>query len=127
MHVQWLIARDYFNSPKNESVGYYQSCLNQQWTNRNLHLQALIGLNALANNNETLANKIKASLLDRASSSPEMGMYWNRNSNGYNWSESTIATQASLIEFFNKFENEAAHVEAMKLFLLQQKQATAWN
>jgi hypothetical protein len=125
--AQWLLARAYFNSPMNDAVNYYQSCLNKQWINKNLHLQALIGLNALANNNETLANKIKASFLDRASNSNTMGMYWNRNSEGYNWSESTIATQASIIEFFSKFKNEKDNVEAMKLFLLQQKQATAWN
>ena len=125
--VQWLLARSYFNSPTNDAVNYYQSCLNNQWTNRNLHLQALIGLNAFATNNTILANKIKASFLDRASNDTAMGMYWNRNSEGYNWSESTIATQASILEFFSKFKGENKNIEAMKLFLLQQKQATAWN
>ena len=125
--VQWLLARAYFNSPTNDAVDYYQSCLNNQWTNRNLHLQALIGLNALASKNTVLANKIKASFLDRASNDATMGMYWNRNSEGYNWSESTIATQASILEFFSKFKGQNKNIEAMKLFLLQQKQATAWN
>ena len=127
MHAQWLFIRSQYNAPKTEASTYYNSCIKENWTNYNLYIQSLIGSTALKQKDTTLALKIKASLEDRSTTNPTMGMYWNSNKQGYNWSEAVIETQSTLIQFFAQFEGTSNHVSAMKLFLLQQKQANSWN
>ncbi len=127
MHVHWLVARSYFNQQNSTSVTYYNQCLLKDWKNFNLHTQALAGMSFVYSGDKVFAEKIKNSIVDRATIRPEMGMYWNENKMGYSWSQSQIETQSKLIEFFSAIGNLDKEVQSMQLWLLQQKRTNSWE
>lgn len=127
MHVHWLVARSYFNTESSEAVKYYNQCLTKDWKNFNLHTQALAGMSLLRSGDKAFAEKIKNSILDRATKRPEMGMYWNENKTGYYWNQSQVETQSTLIEFFTAIGTLDKEVQLMQLWLLQQKRTNAWE
>jgi len=54
-------------------------------------------------------------------------MYWKENVSGYFWNQASIETQALLIEAFYEVTNDAKAVEAMKIWLLRNKQTNDWK
>ena len=53
-------------------------------------------------------------------------MYWLANKNGYYWYQSSIETQALLIEAFSEIGNNKTEVEEMKVWLVKNKQTSNW-
>lgn len=127
LHVHWLVARSYFNSKSTDASIYYSKCLAKDWKNFNLHTQALAGMSAIRTGDKAFAEKIKNSILDRATKRPEMGMYWNENKTGYYWNQSQVETQSAIIEFFTAYGDLDKEVQQMQLWLLQQKRSNAWE
>lgn len=127
LHVHWLVARSYFKSKPTEASIYYGKCLAKDWKNYNLHTQALAGMSAVRTGDNAFAEKIKNSILDRATKRPEMGMYWIENKTGYYWNQSQVETQSVIIEFFTAIGNLDKEVQMMQLWLLQQKRSNAWE
>lgn len=125
--VHWLTARSYFTDRKSEAVTYYRQCMEKNWKSFNLQTQALMGINAINSNNPAFAEKIKNSIIDRATKKPDMGMYWNENTYGYDWNQAKIETQSILIEFFTKLKGLSNEVDQMQLWLLQNKRSNAWE
>ena len=68
-----------------------------------------------------------ASLKENALEHEELGMYWKNNNGGYYWYQAPIETQALLIEAFDEVANDKKSVEAMKIWLLKQKQTQDWK
>ena len=127
LHVHWLTARSYFDVKETEASTYYQKCLEKDWKNFDLQTQALAGLSFLKTGKKGFADKIKNSILDRATQKPEMGMYWNANKSGYYWNQSPIETQSYIIQFFTAMGGLDKEVQQMQLWLLRNKQANAWE
>lgn len=125
--VHWLVARSYFTDKTSEAVTYYRSCLDDSWKNYNLHTQALVGMAALRSGDKVLAEKIRTSMIDKATVKQLMGMYWNENKNGYYWNQSEIETQSIIIEFMDACGKNPKEVQQMQLWLLQNKRANAWE
>jgi uncharacterized protein YfaS (alpha-2-macroglobulin family) len=131
--IQYLYLRSFFSEneveKKNlEAFNYYLEQAKKHWLNRSLRLQ---GMQALAihrlDKKSEIAKQILTSIEDRALKDESLGMYWKANSNGWNWYESKIETQALLIEAFQEVNNEVALIEEMKIWLLRQKQTQAWE
>ncbi|GEM_PF-1342988 len=127
MHVHWMVARSYFNVETSSMINYYNQCLTKDWKSFNLHTQALVGMSLIRSGDKAFAEKIKNSIVDRATKRPEMGMYWNENKTGYYWNQSQVETQSVLIEFFTALGNLDKEVQLMQLWLLQQKRTNAWE
>ena len=72
-------------------------------------------------------HKIMASLKENAINHDELGMYWKDNVGGYYWYQAPIETQALLIEAFDEVADDKESVEAMKVWLLKQKQTQDWK
>jgi uncharacterized protein YfaS (alpha-2-macroglobulin family) len=125
--IHWLAARSYFTNEKSEAVTYYRQCMEKNWKSYNLQTQALMGIDAIRSGNTVFAEKIKNSLIDRSTKKPDMGMYWNDNTYGYNWNQATIETQSIIIEFFNKLKGLSSEIDQMQLWLLQNKRSNAWE
>ncbi|HNL84242.1 MAG TPA: alpha-2-macroglobulin, partial [Chitinophagales bacterium] len=57
-----------------------------------------------------------------------LGMYWKANeSGGWHWYQAPVETQALLIEAFHEVARDEKSVDEMKVWLLKQKQTTAWK
>jgi len=75
---------------------------------------------------KTPADIIK-SLKENAIFSEEMGMYWNDINAGYYWQQAPIETIALLVEAFDEVAQDAKSVEALKVWLLKNKQTNDWK
>lgn len=135
--IQYLYARSYFlkdveiNSNNKEAYNYYIDQSKKYWLNKSRYMQGMIAL-ALNRNtpNKTgihVEHKIIASLKENAINHDELGMYWKDNKGGYYWYQAPIEIQALLIEAFDEVANDKESVEAMKVWLLKQKQTQDWK
>ncbi|WP_418262093.1 MG2 domain-containing protein [Flavobacterium faecale] len=87
------------------------------------------GMAALALNrfgDKETAKKIITSLKETASNNEDWGMYWIENKSGWYWYQVPIETQALLIEAFDEVANDTKSIDAMKVWLLKNKQTKNW-
>jgi hypothetical protein len=112
---------------KQNVLDYYMNGIQKNWLSYPLYSQALSGLTFLKLENESMAEKIKASLQNRATKRKGLGMYWVENKGGYYWDQNAIETQATILTFFNEMEVASSELQAMKLWLLNQKRGQYWE
>ncbi len=131
MQQHYFYARSYFKTEVNKeykkAYDFYLSKLGENWVKSSSYQKALVALTSHRLGNEKLANEIMASLKETAVLNKELGMYWKDNSNGYNWDQAKIETQALLIEAFSTISKDQTSVNEMKIWLLKNKQTNNWK
>lgn len=128
--VRYLYARSFFTNKEIGPTQAFRFWLKQakdHWKKESLIHQAMIALAMNRYGENKTAGKIMASLEEKALHDEEMGMYWAANQPGYQWHQAPIETQALLIEAFKTIKDDQAAVEAMKAWLLKQKQVQSWK
>ncbi len=73
------------------------------------------------------AREIMNSLKERSVNDEELGMFWRDAERSWWWYRAPIETQAMMIEAFDEVMQDAASVEACKVWLLKQKQTQDWK
>ncbi|GAB3546700.1 alpha-2-macroglobulin family protein [Spirosoma fluminis] len=129
LETQYLYARSFYTSKPvvKDVLTYVKQRVAAGWLKQSLQGQALSAL-ALARFEDTkTANGILASLLERSRTSEELGTYWPDNQSGLHWYQTPIETQAYIIEAFEELNRDRAMVDAMKRWLIRQKQTQAWS
>jgi hypothetical protein len=131
MALHYLYGRSYFKFIKLpaeavEAVGYYQQQSAMYWLNRSDYMQGMIALFLHREGQDRVPGRIINSLKERAIHSDEMGMYWKQR-RGYFWYESPVETQALLIEAFDEITGDTKLTDAMKTWLLKNKQTNSWK
>lgn len=96
------------------------------WLNFSLYDKGLIALSLNRFGDNKTAKLIVESLKETASNNEDWGMYWIENKAGYNWNQAPIETQALLIEAFSEINDDTKSIDAMKVWLLKNKQAKNW-
>jgi hypothetical protein len=72
------------------------------------------------------AQRIVASLRERATMKEELGMYWPVDW-GYYWYQLPVETQALMVEVFSEVGNDPKAVEELRIWLLKNKQTNRWE
>lgn len=72
------------------------------------------------------AKTIIESLKETSSNNEDWGMYWIENKAGWYWHQAPIEIQALLIEAFTEVNNDMKSADAMKVWLLKNKQTKNW-
>lgn len=101
--------------------------LKDNWLKTSLYQKAMAALVFHRFGDSKTANKILHNLRETASNHEDWGMYWIENKPGWYWYQAPIETQALLIEAFAEVENDRKSVEAMKVWLLKNKQVKHWT
>lgn len=130
--VQYLYARSFFLSmpladENKKAFEYWQSQAQQYWTRQGIYAQGMIALALKRMHEAKTAAAIIRSLKENSINNELQGMYWKSNAGGYYWYQAPIETQALLIEAFDEATADTASVDAMKLWLLKQKQTNDWK
>lgn len=73
------------------------------------------------------ASKIVHAINERSVESDEMGKYWKDNVSGWYWYQAPIETQTMLIEAYDEIAKDEKSVEAMKVWLIKNKQNNRWS
>ncbi|MCS7074425.1 MAG: hypothetical protein NZ108_08165, partial [Bacteroidia bacterium] len=132
IHTHYLYARSFFleipiQQVHKEAFNYWKNQAEKYWLEFNHYCEGLIalGLYRLDAQNP-VPKQIITSLRERAIENPELGMYWKLQS-GFYWQEAPIETHALLIEAFSTIAKDVKSVDAMKTWLLKNKQTTHWK
>ncbi|TDE00180.1 MG2 domain-containing protein [Flavobacterium sandaracinum] len=104
----------------------YLEIAKNEWLTYSLYEKGLAALTLDRFGEKEAAKIIMASLKETASNNEDWGMYWIANKSGYFWYQAPIETQALLIEAFAEITNDTKSVDAMKVWLLKNKQTKNW-
>lgn len=104
----------------------YLESAKENWLNYSLYEKGMTALVLNRFGETSSAKKIIESLKETASNNEDWGMYWIANKSGWYWYQAPIETQALLIEAFAEVDNDTKSVDAMKVWLLKNKQTKNW-
>ena len=129
--VQYLYMRSFFDQPieaaNKTAFNYYQSQASKYWHKFNPFMKGMIALALHRNGDKQTPKAIVQSLNETAIRKEEMGMYWMQHGFGYWWYEAPIEAQSLLIEVYKEVAKDNASVDAMKVWLLKNKQTQSWE
>ncbi len=92
-----------------------------------LQTQAMAALVLSRFGEKPAAEKLLKTVNEHSVDSDEMGKYWKSNQSGWYWYQAPVETQALLIEAFHEVLKDETSVEAMKVWLLKNRQTNQWN
>jgi len=98
----------------------------KDWLSYSLYEKGLAALTLNRFGESEAAKKIIESLKETSSNNEDWGMYWIANKAGWYWYQAPIETQALLIEAFAEVSQDTKSVDAMKVWLLKNKQTKNW-
>lgn len=104
----------------------YLEIAKKDWLNYSLYEKGMAALVLNRFGETASAKKIVESLKETASNNEDWGMYWIANKSGWYWYQAPIEVQALLIEAFSEITNDTKSVDAMKVWLLKNKQTKNW-
>lgn len=104
----------------------YVENIKENWLSYSLYEKGMATLVLNRFGEKDTAKKIIESLKETASNNEDWGMYWIANKSGWYWYQAPIETQALLIEAFAEVTNDTKSVDAMKVWLLKNKQTKNW-
>ncbi|MEK7199069.1 MAG: alpha-2-macroglobulin, partial [Bacteroidota bacterium] len=134
--IEYLYMRSFFRdimqqSP--EAYGYFYQQGKKYWLKQNSYYRAQLSLVYYRNSDEKFAKAaILPALLENAIQDTKQGMYWKTAYAG-SWYQSPIEHQSMLIAFMSELNREKSdktltgHINAMKTWLLLNKQTTSWK
>ncbi|WP_026727893.1 MG2 domain-containing protein [Flavobacterium denitrificans] len=104
----------------------YLETAKKDWLQYSLYEKGMTALVLNRFGDKETAKKIIESLKETSSNNEDWGMYWIANKAGWYWYQAPIETQALLIEAFAEVTNDTKSVDAMKVWLLKNKQTKNW-
>jgi len=138
-HIQYLYMRSFFQDRKISAVNkiafnYYKKQGKQYWNKQNKYMQGMLALALNRYDEQSTAQDIMEALRQNAIHKEEMGMYWKElNQGSYWWHQAPIEAQSLLIEAFkempatDKNAERLTEVDALRIWLLKQKQTQQWK
>jgi uncharacterized protein YfaS (alpha-2-macroglobulin family) len=130
--LHYLYTRSFYleNYPLSDTLKkatkLYLETAKKDWLTYSLYEKGLAALTLNRFGERESAKKIIESLKETASNNEDWGMYWIANKSGWYWYQAPIETQALLIEAFAEVSNDTKSVDAMKVWLLKNKQTKNW-
>ncbi|MDP1809902.1 MAG: alpha-2-macroglobulin family protein [Sediminibacterium sp.] len=136
VQIEYLYMRSFFRDIAQQSTGAYQYFYQQGkqfWIKQNSYYRAQLGLVYYRNGDEKFAKlTILPALLENAIQDTKQGMYWKTTYTG-SWYQSPIEHQTMLVAFMSELNQEKSgktltgHINAMKTWLLLNKQTNNWK
>jgi TonB-dependent SusC/RagA subfamily outer membrane receptor len=130
--LHYLYARSFYlekyplsDTLKKASKLYLDTAKNN-WLSYTLYEKGMTALTLNRYGEKEAAKTILESLKETSSNNEDWGMYWIANKSGWYWYQAPIETQALLIEAFAEVTNDTKSVDAMKVWLLKNKQTKNW-
>lgn len=97
------------------------------WLQYGLYQKAMAALVLNRFGEKEKAKNILVNLKETAINNEENGMYWIDNKMGWYWYQAPVEIQALLIEAFSEVGNDKKSVEAMKVWLLKNRETKSWS
>lgn len=137
--MHYLYARSFYleQHPMSDSIkkitnGYIRSMnastayFKMKWLGYSLYEKGTTALIMNRYGYKDMAKKVLNHLKESSSTNEEWGMYWIDNKVGWRWYQAPVETQVLLIEAFTEIDNDIASADAMKIWILKNKQNKNW-
>jgi TonB-dependent SusC/RagA subfamily outer membrane receptor len=130
--IHYLYTRSFYlkEYPLNKELTgvlpFYLNHIKANWLNYSLFEKGMAALVLSRFKENEVAIKIIESLKETASNNEDWGIYWIENKASWYWYQAPIETQALLIEAFAEVTHDNKSVDAMKVWLLKNKQTKNW-
>lgn len=131
--IHYLYSRSFFlkdyplDSKTAKVTNLYLEKCKDEWITHSIYDKALIALCLHRNNYIKTSKNILEAISQQSIINDEKGMYWKENKASYYWYKSPIETQALLIEAYAEIKNNKKELEAMKQWLMMNKQTKHWG
>lgn len=114
-------------SDAKEAHDFYYGLIKEQWKGYSLYMKALAAIVAHRGGDKALAKSIVESLREFSTTTDEMGMFWQKNENGYFWHNAAISTHTRIMEALEVVDPKQAEQDELRLWLLNQKRTQNWG
>ncbi|WP_052353497.1 alpha-2-macroglobulin family protein [Dyadobacter tibetensis] len=130
--LHYLYMRSFFTHipiPRETEKAYnfFLDKAKSTWVDQSKYFQGLTALAMYRKGDSATAESILKSLRQTAVRNEELGMYWKNQQRGWWWYEAPIERQSLLIEAFQEIEGDSKTVNALKTWLLKNKQTNHWE
>lgn len=131
LDIQFLYLRSFYpKHPLGKAVANTAEKLwlmaDKQWVKQGLHAQTLLAIAAHRTGQNTIFERIKASISERSIFDKNKGRFWTMP-NGWHWYQRPIETQSALIELYSETGEPNQWINEMRYWLLSQKQVQHWK
>ena len=128
LYTRSFFLKEHSLSKKQDSIVKLQLVdYKKNWLQKSLYEKTVLALVLHRFDDKSFAKKIIEHLRESTVLDETKGMFWKENTNGYYWHQSKIELQALLIEAFAEIDYKTNEIEAMKVWLLNNKQNKNWN
>ncbi len=125
--IHYLYARSFAGLDRgNNVVQYYLGQAEKYWLGKGLYQEGMLALALQRAGRPEAAQRIVASLRERATLKEELGMYWPFDWGMY-WYQLPVETQALMVEVFDEVAKDPKAVEELRIWLLKNKQTNRWE
>lgn len=130
--LHYLYTRSFYiseypaDSVLKKAIDKYLIQIKDNWLTYSLYEKGMAALALNRFGEKEAALKIIRGLEETAANNIDSGMYWIENKAGCYWHQAPVETQALLIEAFTEITTDTKAVDAMKVWLLKNKQAKNW-
>ncbi|WP_291131076.1 MG2 domain-containing protein [Flavobacterium sp. UBA7682] len=131
--LHYLYMRTFYleSNPMNEKAKAIATkqleVVKTDWLTYSIYNKGLAAMILNRFGDKNTAKKIIESLKETSATNEDSGMYWIENKAGWYWYQSPIETQTLLIEAFTEITDDNKSIDAMKVWLLKNKQTKSWN
>ncbi|WP_229248031.1 alpha-2-macroglobulin family protein [Dyadobacter sandarakinus] len=132
VQLQYLYMRGFFSTDpipdkSEKAYRFFLQRAAKTWLSQSKYLQGLTALALHRSGDNQTPKAILKSLAESAVRNAETGMYWKDNQYGWRWHEAPIERQALLAEAFQEINGDPQTVDALKRWLLKNKQTNRWE
>ena len=110
-----------------EAFAFYYGLAKDSWKEFSLYGKALATIAFYRGGDKELAKTIVESLREFSTTTDEMGMFWQKNTSGYLWSDAAVSTHTRIMEALEVVDPKVQEQDEMRLWLLNQKRTQNWD
>ena len=130
--IEYLFVRSFYKhiplEEAKEAADFYTNILRNHWAkNGNLYSRALAALVLQREGDTGVAQAIIKSLREHSGNKQDFGMFWANNHTSAFMTQSATTVHTFIMEAFNEVGASEKEMDAMKLWLLKQKQTQMWE
>lgn len=130
--LQYMLIRQHYSAYPlpDETKGawnYYLEQIEEYYKTFSLFAKAQAAQILDQSGRKELSALILKSLKEMAIKSPEEGMWWSTQKGRFHWHERPLAVHTRILESFNLLTDDQEAIDAMKLWLVRQKQSQQWE
>lgn len=124
-YIQALLDKNY--QPAADAETFYMKHASANISKYNLYGRATMGIVLQKTGSVKAATAVLKGFEGSAVVHVEKGVFWRENTGGWEWYQSTVKTHTRIMEFYSEMQAATNRIEAMKIFLLQQKRTKTWH